>query len=119
MKRFYEYTATLKGHNQMIMCVEILNGYIVSGAYDNTIKVGDPIHFNCIATLLGHTNYINNLIGLPNNTIASGSTDGTIRIWDENYKCKMVLQNHKKCLATLPNGQLISGSVDNSIKIWV
>jgi WD40 repeat protein len=56
-------------------------------------------------------------------TLASGSLDGKIRLWDAfTGKCRGVLQGHQKgvkSVAYSPDGRtLASGSWDNKIRLW-
>ncbi len=68
--------------------------------------------------------FIKALAMFPNgNKIASGSTDGSIKIWDITQGvCILSLDNKSvgrvNALVTLPDGRFISGSSDNTIKIW-
>jgi WD40 repeat protein len=59
---------------------------------------------------------------LSDNTLASGSVDKTIRIWDTvNGILLKILNGHTDyihALAVLPNNTLASGSNDKTIKIW-
>lgn len=59
---------------------------------------------------------------LPNNRLATGSEDKTIKIWElDKFQCLHSLNNHTdqiRCLKYLSKNKLISGSDDNSIKIW-
>ena len=62
------------------------------------------------------------LVLLPNGDLASGSADGTIRVWEPRTGvCKLVLKGHTgyvMSLAVLPNGDLASGSYDKTIRVW-
>ncbi len=56
-------------------------------------------------------------------TLASGSTDATIKLWDAvTYKEQITLKGHSKrvnSVAYSPNGKtLASGSDDETIKLW-
>ncbi|MBP9726696.1 MAG: WD40 repeat domain-containing protein [Gammaproteobacteria bacterium] len=72
-------------------------------------------------TLAGHTDYVFALAALPNDQLASGSGDHTIKLWDARGVCVATLAGHTEsvyALAALPNGQLASGSGDKTIKLW-
>ena len=56
---------------------------IVSGSYDNTIKIWDNQSGECLNTLEGHSGYVSSVAISPDGkTIVSGSGNGTIKIWD-------------------------------------
>ena len=65
---------------------------------------------------------INTLCPINDNYIASGSDDGTIKIWDlYNLKECQTLSSHTSnvsCIIKLNNNNLISCSEDQTIKIW-
>jgi WD40 repeat protein len=73
-----------------------------------------------IKTLTGNNNLILCLMSLPNNRIASGSGDKTIKIWDINsLECIKTLTGHNGsiwCLISLPNNRIASGSDNKTIK---
>ena len=86
-----------------------------------------PIHhvdyqsMKCKNTLEGHSSDINCLLLLPNNTIASGSYDNTIKIWNpSSCQCLATLKGHSYPISSLLflNNSIISGSGDSTIKIW-
>jgi len=62
------------------------------------------------------------LVVLPDGTLASGSDDYTIKIWDvKTGKRIKTLCGHTswiRSLAVLSDGSLVSGSDDYTIKIW-
>ncbi|MDY6783149.1 MAG: serine/threonine-protein kinase [Cyanobacteriota bacterium] len=109
---------------------------LASGSADKTIKIWDVASGEAISTLTGHGGAICSLaIGTPNSwnlsqetaglngTLASGSTDNTIKIWDlAAAKEQKTLHEHEDDVMALvytPSGQLlISGSRDRTIKIW-
>jgi WD40 repeat protein len=78
-----------------------------------------------ISSLYGHTNYVRSVVFSPDGrTLASGSYDDTIRLWD--------VQTHRQLGAPLtghtgpvlsvafsPDGRILaSGSLDRSIRLW-
>lgn len=92
---------TLEGHSDCARCLTIIPGQprcIVSGGYDNAIKVWDYVDGACIQTLQGgHTREVTCLCPLPSYDnvlpprLISGSADASIKIWDvELGRCVQV-----------------------------
>ncbi len=80
--------------------------------------------FGKTSVLTGHSGEVNSLaFNLKGTTLASGSDDKTIKIWNFNRRKEIrTLKGHKGiiyCVAISRNGQtLVSGSQDNTIKVW-
>ena len=78
--------------------------------------------------LIGHTNTVNTLAFKPeSSTLASGSDDDTIRIWDLTWNAwrsrpVRTLRGHRnnvKAVAWSPDGTMIaSGSKDRTVRLW-
>ena len=99
---------------------------------ENKIASESPAHlkaFDSSVTVFEHMKLIdNNIVSeLNENKIASGSRDGTIKIWDttpglSNENCLIkTLQGHTnyvRCLVKLSSNKIASGSNDDTIKIW-
>jgi len=99
--------------------------YVAVGGTDNIIHVYDlSINENIqeVSELKGHLEQINCLEYINAETIASGSGDKTIKIWNHVKKeVIFTMEGHQlgvKCLKLLKDGRLASGSFDNTFKIW-
>lgn len=114
---------TLTGHTDTVYCCNVSScgKYIVSGSFDNTIKVWHFRTGECIRTLVGHIDDVNNVL-FSGKQIISCADDDTIRIWDFNTgKCMKTLSGHREIiwdLAVTPCGRYLASSTDRSISIW-
>jgi WD40 repeat protein len=74
--------------------------------------------------LQGHTETVNNLTFTPNSrTLLSGSSDGTLRVWDmERGQCLRILGGHMVSLLDIDwspdSTQLASCGADSLVKLW-
>ncbi|MHA1268146.1 MAG: WD40 repeat domain-containing protein [Candidatus Helarchaeota archaeon] len=97
---------------------------IITGNWDNIIKIFDIQSCKFVRTLKGHSDSVYfTSVSSDNKYIASASFDKTIRLWDKNTgECIHVFQGHNDCINTVifshDNKYLISGSRDKTIKIW-
>ncbi len=57
------------------------NGYVASASADKTVNVWDSLTWTSIQRYTSHTNNVNSLDQIDNDTMVSGSDDKTIRIW--------------------------------------
>lgn len=87
------------------------NNYVY-GTYG--IQIRDPLSFDLIAYYIGHSDYVRDIVELPNGDLASGSEDKTIKIWDRTtgnvIKTDYFHTDTVTTLAVLKNGLLASGS---------
>ena len=77
---------TLTGHTDVVNSVVFSpdGNTIASGGgwQDHTVRLWDVNTGNNIRTLEGHTGAVNSVFSSDGNTIASGSSDGTVLLWD-------------------------------------
>ena len=77
-----------------------------------------------IKTFVGHADVVHSVVFSPDGkTIASGSTDSTIKLWDVNTGTELrTIEGHSGEVWSVtfsPDGKtLASGSSDKTIKLW-
>jgi len=105
--------------------VGFLKGYIASGSRDKSIKIWDLATGRCVATFVGHDNWIRGLRFHPNGKfLVSVSDDKSIRIWDlaQGRTIKTIAEAHPHFISCLDfcvnNSHVATGSVDDTVKIW-
>ena len=72
---------TLSGHEGTVMSLYYSDNTIVTGSYDNTLRVWNPRTGECLRTLKGHSGGIT-AICVSGNHLYSGSEDKTIKKWE-------------------------------------
>ncbi|CAG8535906.1 9808_t:CDS:2, partial [Racocetra fulgida] len=112
----------LKGHTDGIMCLQFddRNNRLITGSYDNTVRVWDLETGEVISTLTGHTRCVRTL-QFDRAKLITGSMDHTLRVWNYHTdKCITKLEGHTGGILSLHFVDYIvaSGSTDTTIKIW-
>ncbi|GBD51975.1 hypothetical protein D3800_02345 [Microcystis aeruginosa NIES-298] len=124
----------LEGHGRYVLSVNFSpdGKTLVSGSWDNTIKLWNVETGQEIRTLKGHDSYVNSVNFSPDGkTLVSGSADNTIKLWNvetgklwdvETGEEIRTLKGHDNSVLSVnfsPDGKtLVSGSVDKTIKLW-
>ncbi|RUP51715.1 WD40-repeat-containing domain protein [Jimgerdemannia flammicorona] len=113
---------TLTGHTHSVRALAAVGNILVSGSYDNSIRVwniwtGEPIHH-----MEGHTQKVYSVVLDPSRKrCMSGSMDSTVKIWSlEDGSCIGTLDGHSMLvgLLGLSNNYLVSAAADSSLRIW-
>jgi len=115
---------TFKGHNHRITSVAIgLDGNtIISGSWDESVKLWDLHTGKCLRTLLGHTDAVTSVIALDSNKIVSGSFDNTSILWDTDTGRRIhTFTGHEyrvNSIAKIDEVRVVTGSSDLTAKLW-
>ena len=95
---------------------------IFSASYDETIVVWNDETGGKIGMMEGHRDSVKSLTRVNSTTIASGSADGTIKLWSmTTLTCIKTISNDNpvRSLVATPDGQyLVSGSREKELKVW-
>nr|AFH96442.1 lissencephaly-1 [Schmidtea mediterranea] len=97
---------------------------LASGSRDRTIRLWDTNTGVCLFNLIGHNNWVQELVFHPQGKfLLSASDDKTIRIWDlKNRRCQKTLEAHDHFVTTIDfhrnSPYVVTGSVDQIVKVW-
>ena len=116
-----------EGHTSFVFCVACspLSTLLVSGSYDETIRLWDLQRGTCHRTIAAHAEAVTGVdFSRDGAIIASCSHDGLIRLWSTSEgHCLRTLQHDDKAPVTFvqfsPSSlQLLTMSLDNAIRLW-
>ncbi len=81
-------TKLLTGHTDIVLCIDIFNGYFLSGAKDNEIRLWHGER--CVAVFRGHNENVTSVCFAPKNGrfFVSTSQDNTLKVWDSERLLK-------------------------------
>ncbi|KAF4453136.1 vegetative incompatibility HET-E-1 protein [Fusarium austroafricanum] len=120
---------SMEGHTEDIVDISFSydSSLIVSGSFDETVRVWDVVTGESIHVLHGHTGYISSVTFSGSNyQIASASIDKTIRIWDgkqgEIINTLHVFESSEveaSSLALSNDGEFVAcGFIDEGVQVW-
>ncbi|MBU1719486.1 MAG: caspase family protein, partial [Bacteroidetes bacterium] len=128
--------ACFHGHSNYINTIRFSKDgkKLISGSKDNTLKIwkvpdftgeGATVITQCLSTLYGHTQEINQAEFIDANHIISVSSDSTARIWTlkaDTAFSSLSISKHKSeifCEAVSPDGKYIAtGGADGFAYLW-
>ena len=98
---------------------------VVSGSFDETVKLWDLRTGDCVCTLPAHSDPVTAVsLNRDGTCVCTSSHDGLIRLWDvatgECLKTIFAAGNPPVCSAKFsPNGKfLLAGTLDSVIRLW-
>ncbi|OCQ90706.1 hypothetical protein BCD64_28575 [Nostoc sp. MBR 210] len=117
---------SLTGHSHIVrsLTISIDGQWLISGSWDQTIKIWHLETGRLIRTLKGHTDRVYAIALSPDEQIiASGSADKTIKLWHFNTgELLGTFTGHSNIVTSLAfttsGDMLVSASLDKTIKIW-
>ena len=116
----------LAGHTREVEAVAVApdGTWLVSGCWDETVRIWDVATGRERAILKGHTGIVFGVAVAPDGTwLVSGGGDKTVRIWDAaTGRERAILKGHTDrvlAVAVAPDGTwLASGGDDHTVRIW-
>jgi WD40 repeat protein len=97
---------------------------IVSGSFDNTVRVWDAESGHALACLRGHEGVVTSVaFDAVGRRIVSGSQDKTVRVWDaESGRALACLRGHESSVRSVAfdagGRRIVSGSWDDTVRVW-
>lgn len=113
--------------DEVMQAISIVPSSQLSAANQKSLRVGTQPRWQCLYTLTGHSGInarVNSVAISPDgSTLASGSDDKTIKLWDlRSGQAIATLHGHSQAVQSVaihPNGKILaSGSNDKTIKLW-
>ncbi|OZJ02670.1 hypothetical protein BZG36_04060 [Bifiguratus adelaidae] len=116
------YRHTLTGHGHSVRALAANGNLVVSGSYDNSIRVWNISTGELIHHMEGHSQKVYSVVMSPDRKLCmSGSMDSTVRIWNlEDGTQVGVLEGHAMLvgLLGLSSDSLVSAAADSTLRIW-
>jgi len=120
------YTLDRDSHADWVSCVrfspQVQNPLIVSGGWDNVVKVWSLAEFRCLYTLRGHRGYITSVTVSPDGSLcASAGKDGMAKLWDLSrgeHLYELECGEPINQIAFSPNRYWLCAATESAIRVW-
>lgn len=118
---------TCVGHTSYVFCCAVnrAGNLLVSGSYDESVRVWDVRSAKCLLTIAAHSDPVSSVDFSRDGTmVASASYDGLVRVWERaSGRCLKTLCAARAPPASLvrfsPNGRfLLAATLDNTLRLW-
>jgi len=116
------FVRVLAGHSHSVRAIAAHQDTLVSGSYDNTVRVWKISTGETIHRLQGHAMKVYSVVlDHKRNRCISGSMDNFVKIWSlETGACLFTLEGHTSLvgLLDLRDERLVSAAADSTLRIW-
>ncbi|EKD14816.1 WD domain-containing protein [Drepanopeziza brunnea f. sp. 'multigermtubi' MB_m1] len=116
------FVRTLTGHSHSVRAIAAHQDTLVSGSYDNSVRVWKISTGETIHVLRGHAMKVYSVVlDHKRNRCISGSMDNFVKIWSlETGVCLYTLEGHSSLvgLLDLRDERLVSAAADSTLRIW-
>lgn len=113
---------TLKGHDNSVRAVSGYGDLVVSGSYDNNVRVWEVETGKCRWILRGHVQRVYSaVIDYKRQRCISGSMDWYVKVWSlETGTLTYTLEGHTSLvgLLDLNRTSLVSAAADATLRVW-
>ena len=116
------FVRVLSGHTHSVRAIAAHQDTLVSGSYDNTVRVWKISTGETVHRLHGHAMKVYSVVlDHKRNRCISGSMDNFVKIWSlETGACLYTLDGHSSLvgLLDLRDERLVSAAADSTLRIW-
>ncbi len=116
------FVRVLTGHLHSVRAIAAHQDTLVSGSYDNTVRVWKISTGETVFRLQGHAMKVYSVVlDHKRNRCISGSMDNFVKIWSlETGACLFTLEGHSSLvgLLDLRDERLVSAAADSTLRIW-
>jgi F-box and WD-40 domain protein CDC4 len=116
------FVRVLAGHSHSVRAIAAHQDTLVSGSYDNTVRVWKISTGETVHRLQGHSMKVYSVVlDHKRNRCISGSMDNFVKIWSlDTGACLYTLEGHSSLvgLLDLRDERLVSAAADSTLRIW-